>query len=125
MEHLNSVDIDDWRSLEKLYETYSTVPEGNVGVRFSIARRLLTVVLEKEGLERAKSQLEKIRGSASLGTFMTKKLESWLDVLPSSSSFSTLALDHQRFQAIVERETQRLQFGNEIIIRNSVSKYGI
>ena len=125
MEHLNSVDIDDWRSLEELYESYSAVPESTVGVRFSIARRLLTVVLENEGMKSAKALLGKVRKSAKLESFMTKKLESWLDLLPSSSTFGTLALDGERFRAIIDREILRLQTKNEIIIRNSVSNYGI
>ena len=121
MEQLSSVDVNDWRALQELFLRYSTIPEGVVGVRFSIARRLLTVVLEKENMENAKRILGKIREAAVLESSMVKKLETWLELLPSSSTFGVLALDDQRFQFIVDREILRLKSKNEIIIRNSVS----
>ena len=102
---------------------YDSSPDGTIGFRFLLARRLLTVSLEGAGMEEASRYLADIRSRAILHPCLQQKLELWLENIPASNFFTVFSLDKHRFQRLLDREISRLEAVKPEIIRNTVRKW--
>ena len=118
---MESLDITDIKDLELLLRFHSSLSDGSHGFRLCIARRLLTLSLEDEGLEEAQARLDTVREIACLRATLLQRLQKWLQYLPSSTSFSAFSMSEERFLLRFEREFNRLNTKKpEVIIRNTV-----
>ena len=121
MIYLAEIDSEEPDALERLFRDYLSLDEGVVGVRFQIARRLLTVSMEQESPLSTTRRLDQIRRSASLRRTMIKLLEEWIQ-FPSSQNVRHLSVDAEEMSNTISRENQRLHRKPKII-RNTVRRH--
>ena len=114
MLHIREIDAEEPDAVERLFREYNSLEEGVVGVRFVIARRLMTVSIEQESPQSIGRRLERIRWSASLTGPMMQLLERWVED-GSSLSVRQLSIDVEAMNNVIIRENNRLQEEPEII----------
>ena len=119
MDLLHSLNLNNVNDLLKLLRAHATFSKGTLGFKFCTARRVLTLSLENEGLEKAKYRLDAIREMGTLRPTLVKRLDIWMRDLPASTSFSLFAMSGERYHQHYEREIARLKNEPEII-RNTV-----
>ena len=102
---------------------YDASPDGTIGFKYLLARRLLTVSLEGAGMKEAIRYLADIRSRAILHPCLQQKLEVWLENIPASNFFTVLSLDKDRFQKLLDREITRLESFKPEIIQDTVRKW--
>ena len=71
-ETYNMQDLDD---LQRQYHDYYALPEGVLGFRFSLTRRIVSLSIEKEACDEAMRRIDSIRRTASLSRWMMRKLD--------------------------------------------------
>ena len=111
-------DMQDLDDLQRLFHDYHALPEGVIGFRFSLARRIVSLSIEKEACDQVLGRIDSVRSTASLTRWMTGRLDAWLEL--ENPSLDILFMDGSRFLEMVERESSRLTFEDYTIIRNTV-----
>ena len=121
MDVLRLFDVCDVTELMELLIVYNSLPEAVEGIKWLIARRLLTVAFEESGFEEAQRYLADIRSRAILLPVLQEHLERVLARVPASNSFSQLSINQDDFQRLLDREITRLQ-DPLLYIQNTVKK---
>ena len=107
--------------LDELFRSYNALDEGIIGVRFFLARRLLTASMLYETPSDMKRRSAEIRSSGKLNRSMVGVLEKWAESPFSPAHQLALQVDSERMRSILEREVARLSASNVEIIANTVS----
>ena len=115
MGSLRAFDVRDIDDLLRMLRFHSSLPDGSLGFRLYTARRILTLSLENEGLEEAKTRLDDIKEIDCLRPVLLQRLQLWVEHLPASTSFSMLSMSGARFHQHYLREIIRLTTEPEII----------
>ena len=121
MDILHVFDVCDVTELMELLIVYNSLPEAVEGMKWLIARRVLTVAFEDWGFEEAQRYLAEFRSRAILLPVLQERLERSLERVPSSNSFAQLSISQDNFQRLLNREISRLQDTPEYI-QNTVKK---
>ena len=120
MESIKSCQITDANDLMQMLRDYGTIPGAIPGFKFLIARRLLTVSMEDDGLENTVCFMEQIRSQGFLIPRLLRKLGDWVENVPASNTFTILSVTEERFRKILNAEILRLEAVVPEMIRSTV-----
>ena len=102
---LNRFLIDGAKEVQELadiFRVYKSLPRAKPGFLFSIARRLMTVSLEKEAPQLSRQRFRSISLQLPPGKLIIHQLSEWVScsyagVDSSSTQFSNIVLNNERF----------------------------
>ena len=107
---LNDDDTAAW--VEKLIHTYLDYANVMPGFLLSLARRLITVSLGQESVEKTRERYERIKNRLRLNDKMVNRLSDWIDLPGSDPAVVNLVLLGNRFRLHLRREVVRI-FGSD------------